>query len=75
MTDADRVKVDGETFDVTTRPEVPGQYHFKWVSGRNPGYGFTVRTSDGSALPRDQIVRQVRLFLAQIDPVTGYIAD
>lgn len=75
MTDAERFVVDGEAFDVTTRPDVPGHYHFAWVSGRNPGYGFTVRTSDGSALPQNQIFSQIRSFLAQIDPRTGYAAE
>jgi hypothetical protein len=50
VTDADRVEVDGETFDVVTRADVRGQYHFTWVSGSNMGYGFTARTSGGSAL-------------------------
>jgi hypothetical protein len=75
VTEADRGEVDGETFEVTSRSDVPGQYYFAWVSGRHSGYGFTVRTSDGSALRRDQVVSQIRTFLAQIDPQTGYIAD
>lgn len=75
MAGTERFDVDGETFEVTTRDDVPGQYQFAWVSGRHPGYGFTVRTSDGSALPWNQVVTQIRAFLAQIDPETGYVAD
>ena len=69
-----RLTVDGEVFEV--RPSENGHgHHFDWVSGPNPGYGFTIRTSDGSAVPRDQLVSQIRAFLGQIDPQTGYIAD
>ena len=75
VTNADRVELDGETFEVVTRADVPGQYHFTWVSGSNMGYGFTARTSDGRSLTLDQIVSQIRSFLAQIDPHTGYIEE
>jgi hypothetical protein len=79
-----RLTVDGEVFDV--RPNDTGGHHFDWVSGPNPGYGFStgkpmifvpvgedgvVRTEADDTL----FTRQIREFLAQIDPETGYIGD
>lgn len=69
---AERFEVDGETFTVRADD---GQYHFEWLSGRNPGYGFSCRTSDGRSLTRRQMVNQIRTFLRQIDSETGYIED
>jgi hypothetical protein len=80
-----RLTVDGEVFDV--RPSADGRgFHFDWVSGPNPGYGFStggplVFVPDGqqapAAAPPDDrdLVAHIRLFLEQIDPDTGYIAD
>jgi hypothetical protein len=73
--DPGRIDVDGETFDVRAEADVPGQYHFTWLSGKNPGYGFTCLRSDGQALTRDELIDQIRNFLAQIDPDTGHIPD
>lgn len=70
--EAERFEVDGETFTVRFDD---GQYHFEWLSGRNPGYGFVGRTSDGRRLTHGQTVSQIRAFLRQIDPKTGYIED
>jgi hypothetical protein len=33
--------VDGQRFEVVTRPDRPGQHDVAWVSGPDPGYGFT----------------------------------
>ena len=46
---------------------------YDWVSGPNPGYGFTM--SPTADLPSDAHVENIRGFLAQIDAATGYIAD
>ena len=64
--------VDGEVFAL--RADVRGRCtHYTWVSGRNPGYGFSVGpTAD---LPLEEHRENIRDFLAQIDPATGYIAD
>ena len=75
MADTERFQVDGETFDVASDASQSGRYQFTWVSGKNRGYGFTVQTSDGSAMTREHIVSQIRSFLGQIDPETGYMAD
>jgi hypothetical protein len=42
-----------------------------WSSGPNPGYGFTVRRSDGQLSSEAELVKHVRDFLANIDPATG----
>jgi hypothetical protein len=68
-----RVDVDGELFDVTAERDRPGQYHFEWLSGPNPGYGFAVGTSDGREMSSDDIEDAIRDFLAGVDPETGYI--
>ena len=68
-----RLVVDGELFDVVEDPAVPGQYHVTWASGPNPGYGFTMRTSDRQSLVERQLLRPIRDFLAHIDSKTGYL--
>jgi hypothetical protein len=70
---AARLVVDGEQFDVREQAGRPGTYHFAWVSGPNPGYGFTSARSDGQASTTDQLEDSIRGFLAQVDPETGYI--
>lgn len=69
-----RLTVDGEDFDVTAG-EALGQYHYEWVSGPNPGYGFSSAVSNGSLLTADQHADAIRGFLAAVDPTTGYIED
>ncbi|MEV6418028.1 hypothetical protein [Kribbella sp. NPDC051718] len=69
--EAERVEVDGELFDV--RVDAPGHYHFDWISGPNPGYGFSSATSDASALSAAAMEESIRSFLKQVDPTTGYI--
>jgi hypothetical protein len=73
--DQDRfeVEVDGERFEVRARPDVRGQYDFTWLSGPNPGYGFSSTSSDGSDRTRAELVESIRGFLGQVDPITGYI--
>jgi hypothetical protein len=66
-----RMEVDGELFDVRHDAGQRGLYHFSWVSGPNPGYGF----SSAAARPRTrtELESHIRGFLAQVDPETGYI--
>jgi hypothetical protein len=68
-----QLAVDGELFDVVADRAVPGQYHLTWATGPHPGYGFTMRTSDGQPLVEHQLLRPIREFLAQVDPQTGYV--
>ncbi len=63
--------VDGEVFAL--RSDTRGGTHYDWVSGPNPGYGFTM--SPTADLPEEEHRENIRGFLAQIDPETGYIAD
>lgn len=69
-----RIEVDGEIFEVSAQEGLPGQHNLRWLSGPNPGYGFTCRRSDVRLSTRAQLIEQIRDFLAQIDPDTGYIA-
>lgn len=66
-----RVVVDGQMFDVT---HDGGSNHFAWVSGPNPGYGFSVGLN-GATLTKDEARIQIQGFLASIDPATGYVEE
>ena len=66
-----RIEVDGEVFEVAPRRDRPGQHDYTWISGPNPGYGFS---SSGGLVPTMADHEEaIRTFLAQIDPETGYI--
>lgn len=71
-TDTSRMlDVDGEVFAL--RPDKHGGTHYTWLSGPNPGYGFTLSpTSDTSV---DEHRENIHDFLSQIDPATGYVED
>ncbi|WP_028048385.1 hypothetical protein [Cellulomonas sp. URHD0024] len=62
------IEVDGERFSVVERP--PNTYDVTWLSGPNPGYGFSV---SGPPLDAEQIDDVIREFLADVDPTTGYL--
>lgn len=65
-----RLECDGETFEL--RPDEFGGTHYTWLSGPNPGYGFST-----SPTPDDleQHLTNIRGFLSMIDPRTGYIDE
>jgi hypothetical protein len=65
-----RVDVDGHLFDVAVRR---GQYDVTWISGPNPGYGFSLRSSDDRPMTQTQLEEAIRSFLGQVDPETGYV--
>jgi hypothetical protein len=75
--------VDGETFAVAEDAEHPGSVQYSWLSGPNPGYGFATGVSgggmsgggmSGGGLPdRAAAESQIWLFLAAVDPTTGYL--
>lgn len=65
--------VDGESFEVTDRPGEPGTYDFVWLSGPDPGHGFTSAVHPATALSVAELEESVRDFLGQVDPVTGHI--
>jgi hypothetical protein len=68
-----RLTVDGEVFDAQERPGEPGAHDVAWLSGPNPGYGFSVARSDRAPLGRSVLEAEARGFLALVDPATGYI--
>jgi hypothetical protein len=64
-----RLDVDGETFEVEAMSG--GQCGFTWLSGRNLGYGFSSRRSDGGAWTTEEAESAIRDFLGMINPETG----
>ncbi|MDP9182631.1 MAG: hypothetical protein M3P04_07645 [Actinomycetota bacterium] len=67
---ASQLQCDGEIFDA--RADEFGGTHYTWVTGPNPGYGFSVSpTSDDIEQHRTNI----RSFLSMIDPRTGHVGE
>jgi len=68
------VVVDGEQFVLRERvPESNAYvYDYDWLTGPNPGYGFS--SSGPKQSPEDHMAA-IRVFLRGIDPGTGYLAD
>ncbi len=63
--------VDAEVFAL--RRNKFGGTDYTWLSGPNPGYGFSQSPTPNISL--DGHREHIRSFLAQIDPTTGYIED
>lgn len=72
---ATKLVVDGETFSVRRRSGRPPTYDFDWLSGPNPGYGFSTGLHGATHLTEPQLREEISDFLAGIDPETGYLAD
>lgn len=68
-----RVVVDGEEFDAAAHRDQRGQYRFRWVSGPNPGHGFSVGTSHGREMSSAEVEDCIRDFRAAVDTETGYV--
>ncbi|HYI56657.1 MAG TPA: hypothetical protein VEX66_00710 [Microlunatus sp.] len=66
--------VDGETFEVTRRADSPRTFDFDWTSHPD-GYGFGASMNVDWDPDREELIDQIRSFLAEIDPETGYLAD
>ena len=66
--------VDGETFVVTRRAGSTGTYDFAWTS-HPASYGFTIGSNADWHPDRVELAEQIRSFLADIDPETGYLRD
>lgn len=80
--------VDGELWQVTVQSD--GGCRYAWVSGPNPGYGFSsgpiriawrkgvTPTTPPPAVPGRTIAylrKSISDFLAEIDPDTGYLSE
>ena len=68
-----RLLVDSEVFDIELDPDQPGGCHYRWVSGPNPGYGFTQVRSDGQRPSLAEHRAAIRDFLGSINRDTGYL--
>jgi hypothetical protein len=66
--------VDGEKFVVTRRAGSSGTYDFAWTS-HPASYGFTIGSNADWHPDRTELAEQIRSFLAEIDPKTGYLRD
>lgn len=63
------LEVDGEVFEL--RADEYGGTGYLWLTGPNNGYGFGSSPTRGWSL--EQHRENIRSFLAQVDPTTGYI--
>lgn len=69
-----RLRVDGEVFEVTERPDDAGAYELLWVTGMVPGYGFHTARNDRAPQDDEELTAAVRSFLALVDRATGLLA-
>jgi hypothetical protein len=67
---ASPLEVDGEVFELL--PDGFGGMHYSWISGPNPGYGFSMSPTPE---PSEQHRANLQNFPSMIDPTTGYIGD
>jgi len=63
--------VDGERFAIGQGED--GGTTYDWLSGPNKGYGFASSGAPNRSVEEHQ--ESIRVFLAMIDPKTGYIED
>ena len=63
--------VDGERFAI--RQAGDGGTNYDWLSGPNKGYGFASSGTPNRSVEEHR--EHIRVFLAMIDPNTGYIGD
>jgi hypothetical protein len=63
--------VDGERFAI--RRAGDGGTAYDWLSGPNEGYGFGSSGTPNRSVEEHR--EHIRVFLAMIDPSTGYIGD
>jgi hypothetical protein len=65
------LEVDGKVFAIG--PDKRDGTDYTWLSGPNPGYGFALSPTPDLSL--DEHRENVREFLADIDPTTGYLRE
>ena len=56
------------------RADSPGTYDFDWIS-HPASYGFTIGANFEWTPGRAELTDEIRHFLADIDPKTGYLPD
>jgi hypothetical protein len=66
-----RLEVDGEVFEL--RSDQYGGTDYGWLSGPNPCYGFSLSPTPKMSLDKHR--ENIRGFLAEIDPTTGYLRE
>lgn len=66
-----RLEVDGEV--CALRPDQYGGTDYTWLSGPGPGYGFSLSPTPNVSL--DEHRENIREFLADVDPATGYLSE
>jgi hypothetical protein len=66
--------VDGEKFVVTRRAGSSGTYDIAWTS-HSASYGFSIGSNADWHPDRAELAKQIRSFLADIDPKTGYLRE
>lgn len=67
---ATQLDCNGEVFEL--RPDDFGGTHYTWLSGPNPGYGFSMSPTDDEI---EQHQSNIRTFLSMIEARTGYIEE
>lgn len=65
------LEVDGQMFAL--RPGDGGGTDYTWLSGPNPGYGFSLSPTPNLSI--DEHRENIRDFLHMVDPTTGFIED
>lgn len=65
--------VDGEQFVLREHLRQYRVYSYDWLTGPNPGYGFSSSSEQVQHL--DDHITAIRSFLSDIDPDTGYLGD
>jgi hypothetical protein len=65
--------VDGERFAIRQAAWGQGGTCYDWLSGLNKGYGFASSGTPDRSVEEHR--ESIRVFLAMIDPNTGYIGD
>ena len=65
--------VDGERFAIRRDAWGQGGTDYDWLSGPNKGYGFSSSATPNRSMEEHR--ESIRVFLAMINPETGYIGD
>ncbi|GAA1581325.1 VOC family protein [Kribbella karoonensis] len=70
---ANMLEINGERFQISTRPGHPGTYDYTWLTGPNPNYGFTESGPSTPTRSEADHHHAITTFLSGINPTTGYL--